>query len=158
MKYPVHAVLMNFSAEFKRNVSYNGHSPVGFLPVDYNENYSGALVIDEQQCSENTIINEKSEFWALENIIAQKTASKGYEENMKVLHSEIQSILNGFYRFHDEGLKVTMLSSSCWMLVTFVVSYGCDIPEGRDMFGVRNGTMVRRLQIQCLLSHEAFAA
>lgn len=46
-----------------------------------------------------------------EHITAERTFSKGPEENMKVGHTGLRSNLDGIYRSHDEGFKVTLSRS-----------------------------------------------
>lgn len=45
---------------------------------------------------------------------------------------------------------------SCWKLVLFVVSHCCNIPGGKDMYGILFATMEGRPGIQCVVSLEAF--
>lgn len=39
LMYPVHGVLLNFSAEFRQNTIYNVHTRVGFLLSETGEDY-----------------------------------------------------------------------------------------------------------------------
>lgn len=77
---------------------------------------------------------------------------------MDVVQRRIPSILDGFYRCHDEGLKVITSSSSCWRLVQFVVSYCCDIPEVKNKSDAGHEATVDCPCIWYLFSREAFCS
>lgn len=89
-----------------------------------------------------------------ENFTAQTTVSKGCEENKNVLHTGIRSLLDGLYMCQNERVNVITSSSSCWRLLSFVISYCCDILEEEDMSGFRYGTMVDRPGIGWLATRE----
>lgn len=40
--YPLHSVLLNVSADLQLKIHHNGHTLVGFLPVEYEGGSSGA--------------------------------------------------------------------------------------------------------------------
>lgn len=58
MMYPVHAVLLSFSTEFRRNHIYNVFIFGWFLPVGYENNYSIVQGIDELEWNWNTTMSE----------------------------------------------------------------------------------------------------
>lgn len=82
LMYLVHAMLLNFGAEFRRNLIYNGHTLVGLLRVSYQEDGSLVQGIDGWECSGNAAISNTWKLGPLENYIAPTTVSKGCEEKM----------------------------------------------------------------------------
>lgn len=129
---------------------------VGFLPAEHEEYYSTVQGIDALEWNGNGTICLTSEVVPYEIFTAQATDSIGSEGKIKVVHKEIRSILDGFYRCHHEGFEVTTLSSSCWRLVPFAVLYFCDKPKGEYMSGVWHEIMVDRPCILCLGSRKQF--
>lgn len=130
------AVELNFSAEFRQNIIYSGHTPVQFLLVEYEEDYRPVQRIDEPKFSGNGTINVTSYLMPLENFIARTTVSNGLENKVKVVGKGIQSILNELCRCHDDAFEVSNSSSSRWVLVPFSVSYFYDIQEGKYLSGM----------------------
>lgn len=129
---------------------------IGFLPAKYEEDNITVQEIGGQVCSGQGTIRMTSELVLLENFTTLKTVSEGHREKRKAVHKEMQSILDALCRRHDEWLEVTTSISSCWRLVSFVVSNCCDIPEGENMSGQRHETKFDRPCIRCLLTREQF--
>lgn len=154
--YPVHAVLLKFRAALEHNLVSNGHTLVGFLYVQNEEDYCTIQSIDELDCSGNDTIREKSELVHLKNFTAHTTVLNGREEEVKVVPKGTPSILDDTYRYTNEGVEVIMQESSCQRLIPFVQLYCSDTPEGITIFVVRHETAVDHPCIQCLVSFEKF--
>lgn len=75
---------------------------------------------------------------------------------MEVLQKTMKSILVGLYRGDDQGFEVTLMSSSCWKLVLFVVPYCFDILERKDTSGMEHETLVHRLCVRFFVPCELF--
>lgn len=129
--YPGPAVLLNFRAEFWQNLIHNGHTLARFQPFEYEESYSTVHIIHEQKCSGNVTIIDTSELVASESFIARTKVSIGLGDKMKVVHSRMRLTSDGFYRYHDQGFKVTTSKSISWSLVPCVVLYCYDIAGGK---------------------------
>lgn len=59
---------------------------MGLLAVEYEKGHSPVQRIDEMECSGNAAIRETSEWATSENLIAQRTVSKGRQKKMKGVH------------------------------------------------------------------------
>lgn len=85
------------------------------------------------------------------------TVSKGREEKTRVVHSGTRSISDGFYRCPNERFKVTK-SSNLWVrLVSLVMSYCCNILEGKKRLVCGMGLRQTVLAFCVLLVGKLFA-
>lgn len=143
-----------FPRGFARNLIYNGYTLVRILPIEYEEGCSTAQGIVEWRCSENATINEISELRPLERFNVERKVSIRREEKMKLEHTGIQTILDSFYRCHNDCLEGTTSRRSCWRLVLFVLSYCCDIQDGKDIYFMRYVPTADRFCILILVCRE----
>lgn len=59
--HPAHAVLLDFSLGFRQIHIYKGLTWMGFLPVEYDEDYITVQGVDERECFGNGTISITSE-------------------------------------------------------------------------------------------------
>lgn len=69
------ARLLKFSLEFGPKLIYNGTTLVGFLSVEYKEDYSAVQGIDEQACRGNSTSIELSDLVPLQNFVSKTTVN-----------------------------------------------------------------------------------
>lgn len=75
-------------------------------------------------------MTSRDELVSVENLIALRKSSGGRDENVKLVHNEMQSIFRGVYLLKKERFEV-ITSLGWWSkLLLVAVSYCCDIFAG----------------------------
>lgn len=94
--YQVHAMPLKFCAEFRQKLIIDRYTWVGFLPVEYDEDYSSVQLINELVGSANATNSETPKMVLLENITPQTIVSNARDEMMKEVHGEYNQFWVGF--------------------------------------------------------------
>lgn len=145
--YPVHDDLLNFSSDLRQKIDFNGNKVLEFLPSEYHRDDGEVERKEKQEYCKSQGMAPKSELVPFGDFIAQQTASKSGDVEMKVVHRRIQVVLDAIHKFVDDGSDMTKSSSLCWKLVPILVSYHWEIAEDRDISREKHWTMVYRHRI-----------
>lgn len=134
LAYPIHAVLLNSTPKFRRWLIDRGQTLVGFLPVQ-------SCVYDDDHNADNTVEQVEEDFNTvhLDDYISPTSKSSGRVRKLETLHSAILNILQPLLDTSEEGFKVKDWRSHIWNLFPKIISYCCDIPEGKDVACVKHG-------------------
>lgn len=83
---------------------------------------------------------------------------KGRVEKMEIMQNGMHVISSGSYLCQDAGSKMCTSINSCLKLFSVLAFYFCDIADGRDKYGVQNGTMDSQSCTCCLANFEEFGS
>lgn len=112
-----------------------------FLLAWYEEDSAGVEESEASDFSETVGTVLRSELAAVEYIVPLTTSSTCVAEKLEIVHKEMQSILDGLYKFRIKGLR-WVVKSGCyfWICHRIAVTY---IMEG--MSGVHHGNKNSRM-------------
>lgn len=77
---------------------------------------------------------------------------------MRMIHRAMKMVVWPLKRYERSGFNVKTREGVEWRCVPLLVSYCCDIPEGKDISGVRHGVAVRRPCVRCMVTGEDIIA
>jgi len=149
--YPVHVVLLNATPSFRRWLIDNGHTLVGFLPVEFlpDDTYGDG---DDEYCDADGDVSVVQ----LDDFITHTSNKTGRLLKLEMLHKSMKKILEPLRALLDRGFSVKDKSGHVWNCFPKMVSYCCDIPEAKDMSGVKHGTLGLAPCIRCMSSATDF--
>ena len=137
--YPVHVVFLNTTTSYRRWLIDNGHTIVAFLPVQY---YSDP--VDGDPTGEGMgVINDSGDYVdgvvGLSDSIRQTSDARARIDKLKTLHAAMSLILKPLQETALSGFTVSDCLENNWYCFPLITSYCCDIPESKDISGVKHG-------------------
>lgn len=131
--YQGHVMILNFPAEFKPHVIDNFHTTVRCFPVVYEDDCDlwPAMTV--------------TEVVLLEGGVPQTNTSKGHNEKLQDLHQDNKSMLHGLVKCPGDELFSSTSNRQRYKMFNFIAFYCCDVPETKDMSGIRNEFMAEWL-------------
>ncbi len=160
--HAVHAVLLNTTKKYRRYLIQNGYSIIGFLPtcihdvrestgLSQNPNNFGGISFTE--CDEAELIsadltsvqdqletdnrNGQTVLELMDKVTLTSTA-KGRHVKMGLLHKSMKIILRDLANSSEYGFPITLNNGVKLTCFPQLISYCCDIPEGKDMTAVKH--------------------
>ena len=121
--YPVHLVLLNFSAEVRRQLISSGASIVGYLPTSFEENEQS------QESSKPKI--RRNVILSTHHAVADMLGPLAHVAEQ------------GFHYIDRKGVERT-----CHFAIA---SYCADIPERKDMTGILSGQLTAKTCFRCMI-------
>ena len=160
--HAVHAVFINASKSYRRYLIQNGHTIIGFLPT-YIFDVSPSKQMDTGSLKVmSTIINEtdqeelhsadllsaglqkstedepSSNIVELVDNITLTSTAKGRKVKMGLIHSAMKKILQDVSDNSEKGFTITIAQNCFKVCFPLLISYCCDVPEGKDMGAVKH--------------------
>ena len=122
--YPLHLTLLKFQEGYRRDIIASGSSIITFLPVEY-------LSLVETSSDKTFVVSRL--------------------EKMKLLHAAIEEVLEPLkmiamkgFPCHSDDMKL-----HCHFIIA---NYCCDIPEARDILGLKLGSRSRYGCHRCFIT------
>jgi len=149
--YPVHIVLLNAKPWFRRWLIDNGHTLVGFLPVEFQGEDGGFDEDDDEVDRDGT-----GNVVELDDFISHTSEQSGRILKLEMLHKSMERLMQPLLRLVQSGFEVQDNSRHVWNCFPLLSSYCCDIPEAKDMSCVKHGTKGPAPCIRCMSKAEDF--
>ena len=121
--YPNHCVLLNFTNDFRRKIISSGDTILGYLAVRYN--------LDGTTSGRNY------------------GESKYRKDALVTLHKAVENILEPLSRVAKQGFECNDGQGVERVCHFAIASYCADIPEIKDMTGIKNGISTPRTCFRC---------
>lgn len=155
--YPVHAVLLNLSIGTRQWLIDQGHALVAFLPV-----CTGDEEMEEDVVGEGREVSVYR-FTSLETVPLEDGARvvgkvMERERRMRMIYRAMKMVVWPLEKYERSGFQVKTREGLEWKCVPLLVSYCCDISEGKDISAVRHGVAVRRPCVRCMVTGEDIIA
>ena len=119
--YPLHITLLNFSEDHRRKCISNGETNIAFLPVSFYRIAEGVRV----------------------------KQSINRSQRLRMLHLSISFVLKELRTTAYKGFSCLDRQRTSRVCHPCLVSYCCDLPEGKDLTSVRNGNSSNRNCHRC---------
>ncbi len=129
--YPIHLNQLNYSCRQRERIVRSGQSILGLLPVDIFER---AIVGGELK-------------W-----VPCQTLSR--IDRLKLMHKAINEMMQSTRKNAMSGIDVETLDSIPLRLHCCIAQYVCDIPETKDMLGVKYGHSTNLPCFRCIIPYD----
>lgn len=74
------------------------------------------------------------------------------ERRMRVFHEYTEVVPGPLHKYEQKRCRIKAREMVDWKCGPGPVSYGCPIPEGKDMLAARRGVAVRRPSVRCMVT------
>jgi len=154
--HAVHLTLLNFDKRFREWLINHGHTIIGFLPTKMNavdfveDDCKGAIDTDENEHIPNGSATDY--VIPLNDRLEMTSNNNGRLQKMNVIHSVMKDILSPLTETNKIGFKCETKDGRKYYCHPIICSYCCDIPEGKDLSGIRHNTNTKYPCIRCLSS------
>lgn len=132
--YPIHLVLLNFSTDLRSQLITSAATVVGYLPVGFDDSDSS--------------LNESQ----------GKADARYRKQRRQVIHNTIEEIFSPLAAIAKIGFDCTDSDNVSRLCHVALGSYCCDIPEAKDMTGVRYGGKTKASCFRCLIPTESMSS
>lgn len=155
--YPIHAVLLNFQKDFRRILIDNGHTLVGFLPchseMEVFDNWEMEAVRTSTAQSGST-----DDMIPLNDYIGHTSDTGGRMWKMHHIHEAMKTLLADIVKQCDSGFPAALKTGTGLICIPRLVSYCCDIPEGKDMSSVLHGVTTKHPCVRCMVTGDGIVS
>ena len=154
--YPIHIVFANATVKFRRFLIDNGHTIVGFLPVEFRTFVDSWFdidkmdVVDELEVVNNTHV-------PVEDFVPHTSSSRGRVAKLETLHKVMLLIFKPLLNARLKGFEAFFGNVDRWNIFPILVSYCCDIPECKDMSAVKHGLSCQMPCVRCMIPSDQFS-
>jgi len=155
--HAVHVTLLNLDKHTRRSFIQNGLTIVGFLPCTTTDkkqnryvNHSCATNTDEQHFHMDSVQDEVQ----VEDKLIHTSSSHGRLVKLGLIQDAWLRIMKPLLDATNSGFPVGPMHGVTWNCFPCMASYCCDIPEAKDISGVRHNLSTALPCHRCMVSME----